>query len=237
MAKDDVSVETKLRLIRAALDVFAERGYRHATLREICRRAEANIAAVNYHFGDKEQLYSAMMDYAVAASEKRMPRAMDARSAPPEARLRQFVSDLMGGLLGAGRLDQVLKLMSKELVEPTPGLDRMVEKVVRPIDQMLARIVAELLDAAATPDLVRECTTSIMSQCVSYHHSEAVCERLFHLDLHDDATIEHLVDHIVKFSLGGIRAVSRGQAATRGQQDGNPTRTHRPMVSGRKSNS
>ena len=50
--------ETRRQLLEAAGAVFAEAGYRDATVREICRRAHANIAAINYHFGDKEKLYA-----------------------------------------------------------------------------------------------------------------------------------------------------------------------------------
>ena len=49
--------DTKERLMEVAGQVFAEKGFRDATVREICQRAGANLAAVNYHFGDKERLY------------------------------------------------------------------------------------------------------------------------------------------------------------------------------------
>ena len=52
---------TRDKLIEAAGSVFAERGYRAATIREICRRAGANVAAVNYTFGDKMGLYTEVL--------------------------------------------------------------------------------------------------------------------------------------------------------------------------------
>ena len=61
MSKDQGRGETNGRLLAAATEVFADVGYRAATLREICRRGNANIAAVNYHFRDKEQLYMAVL--------------------------------------------------------------------------------------------------------------------------------------------------------------------------------
>ena len=209
MAKDDVSVETRGRLLRAAIEVFAEKGYRNTTLREICGRAEANIAAVNYHFGDKERLYEAVIDHAIALGEAKQPRELDPQCSSPESRLRQIVTGVLNHLLGDDRpTDQVIQLMSRELIEPTPSLDRMIEIGVRPFHQMLAGIVEELLGTAATPELVRDCPLSIMAQCVYYHHSVAVIERLFPIDVHSQSTIDSLIDHIMQFSLGGIQALA-----------------------------
>ena len=53
-------IESKDRLLKAATEVFAEKGYRDATVAEICRRAESNVAAVNYHFGSKGALYATL---------------------------------------------------------------------------------------------------------------------------------------------------------------------------------
>jgi AcrR family transcriptional regulator len=56
MVSLDSHVQTREALLEAAAQVFAELGFRAATVREICQRARANIASVNYHFGDKENL-------------------------------------------------------------------------------------------------------------------------------------------------------------------------------------
>ncbi|MGA2257054.1 MAG: DUF1956 domain-containing protein, partial [Thermoguttaceae bacterium] len=127
---------------------------------------------------------------------------------PPEEKLRHFIQNLFHSLLGADRPVLLLRLIAHELVEPTPALDLALEKAARPLNEILAAILAELLGPAAEPAVVRNCVTSIISQCSSYHHSEAAIQRLDQLNVHDPATIEQLAEHVYRFSLGGVRAIA-----------------------------
>lgn len=56
---------TRDRLIKIAMEMFAEHGYDKTSVRELARKADANIAAINYHFGGKEGLYQAVLEYIV----------------------------------------------------------------------------------------------------------------------------------------------------------------------------
>src|SRR5277367_4332210 len=88
--------ETRRQLLEAAGEVFAEVGFRDATVREICRRAGANIAAINYHFGDKETLYLEVLRYAHGKALAKYPPMQDLPDdAPPEKKLRVFVHSML----------------------------------------------------------------------------------------------------------------------------------------------
>ena len=148
------SVGTAERLLSAAVEVFAELGYRNTTLRAICQRAGANNAAVNYHFHDKEHLYLAVIEHAIREMRAHVPRA-DADAASPEERLRSFVHSVLTSLLGEGPPSWLMKLISQELAEPTAGLDLMIEKVITSVDGELTSIVRELMGPSASPNRCR----------------------------------------------------------------------------------
>jgi TetR/AcrR family transcriptional regulator, regulator of cefoperazone and chloramphenicol sensitivity len=208
-SSDLTSLETRARLLEAAADVFVEFGYRSATLREICRRARANNAAVNYHFRDKQRLYLAVVEHLLEQTEDRTsPQDFDP-TIPPDEKLRAYIRTMLRLLLGSGRPTRLLKLMSREMVEPTPGMDLIVEIGIRPLNQAAGQIVQQLLGPTADEQLVADCVGSVLAQCVSFHHSQAIIERLAQHRLYDEATIEHLADHVTEFSLGGIRALAQ----------------------------
>lgn len=202
--------ETNQRLLAAALEVFAEVGYRKATLREICRRAGANIAAVNYHFRDKEQLYLAVLDRAVMAAGDCLASLAPDPADPPDQKLHHFIRQFLRNLLGCDRPVELLRLRAHEMAEPTPALDLVIEKIARPLHAVLDAIVLELLGADAPATLIRDCAASVLSQCSGYQHAQAIVERLHQISLDDPTTIDALADHIFRFSLGGIRALAQG---------------------------
>lgn len=208
MSTATASQDTAARLLAAAIEVFVEVGYRNATLRAICQRAGTNNAAINYHFRDKEHLYLAVIDYAIQQIQLRVPRVVPDPSAAPEERLRHFVHAMLNRLLGQGPPTWLMKIMANELSEPTAGLDLVVEKVIAPLNADLQEIVRELMGPSTTEQQVKDCASSVMGQCAHYHHGRAVIARLGTYPQYDAATIDHLADHITRFSLAGILAMT-----------------------------
>src|SRR5215213_5881352 len=97
--------ETRHRLLRAGAAVFSDVGFRRATVRDICARAGANVAAVNYHYGDKAGLYTAVVKHGVGLALRKYPPEMGLPtdgSATAEQRLGAFVKAFLFRLLEPG---------------------------------------------------------------------------------------------------------------------------------------
>ncbi len=206
--------DTKSRLMEAAGRVFSEKGFKTATVRDICRLAGANVAAVHYHFGDKAGLYKALLDEAFELGLKRYPPAMGlADDAPAEKRLFAFVHSFLLRMLGDGRDAWCGKLMAMELNEPTPALDHLVERYITPMSRRLRRIAADLLADGTKPDDARAflCAMSIAGQCQHIFRNRAVIDKLspdFKTDVED---VESLARHIAEFSLCALRGMSHAK--------------------------
>lgn len=193
---------TRHRLLEAAGEVFAEQGFRHATVRDICARAGANVAAINYHFGDKESLYGEVLKYAHRSMTVWAPPRSDAR---PAERLRQFVRSFVIQLFDEGKAAWRMKLMVREMIEPTWALDRIVEEDIRPRSELLQSIVSDILGEGASPREVALCVLSIISQCVFYRNSRPVMERLRPEMKYRPQDVERVAEHIVRFSLAALK--------------------------------
>jgi TetR/AcrR family transcriptional regulator, regulator of cefoperazone and chloramphenicol sensitivity len=206
---------TRERLLDAAGTIFAEQGFRAATVREICDRAGANVAAVHYHFHDKAQLYAAVLQHAHGCALQRFPAhdAAAAASTSAEQRLLFFVRAFLQRIFDGGQPAWFGKLIAREMIEPTPALDALVTSSIRPQCETLMGIVRELLGAAATDERVRWSAGSIVGQCVFYHHSRPVVVRLFPEQRYAPQDIARLAEHIAGFSalaLSAMRAAAEG---------------------------
>ncbi len=177
---DPLPAETRQNLLEAAGHVFAEVGFRAATVREICQRAGANIAAVNYYFGDKEKLYSEVLRFSQQRALEKYPPDFGLKShAPAEQRLNAFIHSFLLRIFDESPVARHAKLMAREMIEPTSALDSLVVERIRPQAHQLSEIVRQLLGPRANKELIRLSAMSIVGQCLFYHHCRPVVQRLF----------------------------------------------------------
>lgn len=202
---------TRQHLLEAAAEVFAEAGFRAATVREICLRAGANIAAVNYHFGDKEKLYRAVLKETFLTSVKKYPVDFGLPpKATPEQRLGAFVRSFLLRIFSEGPSSRHGKLMAREMIEPTGALDAIVKEGIGPMSKVLMGIVEDLLGRKAEEKTKHLCAMSVVSQVLFYHHCRPVVVRMFPQMKFNEETLENLAEHITAFSLAAIRNLKKG---------------------------
>ncbi len=200
--------QTRARLLDAACEVFAERGYGAAKVADICRRADANVAAVNYHFGDKASLYMEAWKHAYtrfAASEQ-----ASSEGASPEEQLRDYVHTVIRDFFEQGQRGQFTRLYLMELVNPTGLIHDIWHELIEPRRKSLLRIISAVSGFGVNDQRVLFCELSIISQC-----------RVVHTIRPDDLTyllgeplsprmLKRLADHVTRFSLAGIKAIAEG---------------------------
>ena len=199
--------ETRARVLYAAARLFAERGYARVTVRDICKKARANVAAVNYHFGGKDGLYPAVMRHAMETMQATTEAAREAgRGLPAADRIRAYVSVFAERLLGVHHETWIHRLMLREMSDPTPALAMVADEVLKPRMVYLSSAIAELLHCAPDDPRVLRCALSVTSQFNSLLWTKGVAKLL---DAEDGVpgSIDEIAEHIARFSLGGMTAV------------------------------
>lgn len=197
-------------LLEAAGEVFAEKGFAKATVRAICDRAGANVAAVSYYFRDKEGLYREAIKYWSEISRQKYPPHFGLGANPTaEQRLEAFIRSFLLRILDKSRPGWHGKLLTREMVEPTKALDELVESAYRPTNEQLRQIIRELAGGRLSPTEVRLCARSILGQCVYYRHARPLIVRLDPDETFTPADVERLAAHVTRFSLEAIKALAR----------------------------
>jgi TetR/AcrR family transcriptional regulator, regulator of cefoperazone and chloramphenicol sensitivity len=200
--------ETRARLLDAAQHLFAARGFKRVTVRDICRAAKANVAAVNYHFGDKLGLYREVLKAATDAMRATNDAAREAgKGQPPEEELRRYISVFLHRVLPAGT-EAVHRLITREMNDPTPALDTLVEQGVRPRVEYLSGVIARMLDCDPRDERVIRCVASVQAQAVAYFPNP-IAARMGFAFKPTPAEIDKAARHIAVFSIAGVRAIAR----------------------------
>jgi len=201
---------TKIRLLESACRVFAKKGYRDATIAEICALARSNIAAVNYHFGDKKTLYAEAWRQAFGQSFEKFPADGGVKAdAPAEERLYGMV---LSALKRFEKPSYEFEIMRKEFANPTGLLVEVIRKSIEPLHQRMFSIVRELLGKKVPQWQAKLCIRSIETQFFPMFKKRRQWneknDKKSQID-NVEFSVEELAEHITRFSLAGIREIRK----------------------------
>jgi AcrR family transcriptional regulator len=207
--------DTRTKLLDAAGQVFAESGFQAATVREICARAGVNLALVNYHFGDKLELYTEVLRDSVGAHGNGIiTKAIDS-TAPPEEAFRELIHAMLQRVCRGDRPGWQFRLMVHEFAQPTPAMSTVIDETMRPIYDRFRELIGAMLDLDPDHDKVRLSTHSVIAQIVHYVHSRHVVSRVWpDLELNPER-IAQIAGHIADFSLAGLRQIGSVETAAK----------------------
>ena len=214
-----VSPLTRQRLLAAASELFAERGFHGTKARDIAVRAGVNLAAANYHFGSKKELYLAVLR-AQFAEVRALLRRRGATKSPrqlsrlsrvdTEALLRARVQAMLDLLIGPPP-SLHSTLMQREMAEPSEALPVIVAEFIDPMVEEMQHLVAQLAPRLGR-DAVTRCVRSLMGQALFYRFAMPALLQMMERSSYPRGLARQLAAHITAFSLGGIERL----AGTRG---------------------
>jgi len=200
---------TKDKIIESAGNVFAEVGFQNATIREICSRARANVAAVNYHFRDKLGLYTEVLASCLVRPQAAALNGKSALTLEPRAALKMLVCEWFERNHANGRPAWLARIMAHEMANPTPALDQVTESM-RISYLRFRAMVGKLIGLSPDDPRTRMCVHSIVGQILHYSQARPTLERLWpDLNLDDPEWRRTIADHIVEFSLGAMEQIAK----------------------------
>jgi AcrR family transcriptional regulator len=176
---------------------------------EICQLAGANVAAVNYHFRDKETLYAEAWRHAFSESIRAYPPDGDVRpDAPAEDRLRGQIDALLRRI--GDDDNREFWIARQEMANPTGLLEEVMREEVGPLHQRMEGVVRELLGPRVPLFRAQYCVMSIVSQC-----ADPIAVRRCHMTRRGQGKevwpyvrdIGDFARHVTEFSLGALRAI------------------------------
>lgn len=205
--------ETRPKLLEAAARLFAERGFKDVSVREICREAGgANLAAVNYYFRDKAGLYRELLEHMIEVHWKpdreRLEESLKGK--PPEEKLYMFVRQFVGDMLEEPDEQKMAlqKLVNREMAEPSPEFEVIFKKGMSPNFRLLCGIVAELGGLPREDERLINCANSVLGQCLVWHSARKFSKYFCPGREFTPGMIDGVARHVTAFSIAGIRALS-----------------------------
>ena len=209
--------ETHERILEAAQKLFAEKGLDATSVRDITAAADCNVAAVNYHFGGKENLYLESFKAMLGPlRDQRLAMIAELMEREPVPTLEEFLATFAEGFLdplvdhSRGRMFMVF--VSRELLDPRLPLSVFLEEFILPMVQRAAAAL-ERVGPPMTPNNRIMCIFSLIGQllhAVKAHHLSA------HVEIQDAVPFDlaGFVDHFIRFSSAGLRAYSLDETAS-----------------------
>ncbi len=204
---------TRQALILAGIRLFGRQGFTATSVRQLANEADANIAAIAYHFGGKDGLR-------VACAEefgRRMGAAMGARPVGPDAspdgardELRAIIRAMVALLSGAEGASELVPFMLRELAEDGPGIDIVYRGFAEPMHRKLCDLWARATGTEAEDETVKLAVFTLIGQLMYFRIGQSIVSRRMGWADVGPAEIQKITDRII-CNLDAMLAAEKGK--------------------------
>ncbi len=201
---------TRLQVLEAAGEVFAEKGFDRATGKEIAARAASNSAAVNYYFGGIAGLYAEVL---VEAHRRLLTYdqllALADGPGEPRAKLERIIGMVARIIIGPTSSSWALRVLSREILSPSAAFPVLLEREVLPKKRLVAGIVGDMLGLPHDDPAVARCCLNIVAPfaLLLLGNRQILGQVLPSLGA-EAATADAIIEHFQRFALGGLNATA-----------------------------
>jgi TetR/AcrR family transcriptional regulator, regulator of cefoperazone and chloramphenicol sensitivity len=212
--------ETRWRLLQAAAEVFAEVGYHAATTREICKRAEVNLASIHYYYGDKAELYREVFRLPFL-NDCNTFATLDIAQVSSKQALESFYAWLFPPTDEEDPMRQLfLRLHAREDAEPSGVLGDAMVQAFRPNHERMQALLCREFGLAQPDTEVDRLTFAVIGLATVYFHNHAALEYFAPNLIQGRQAREQMVERLVGYALALIEAERGRRAAETGEGDG-----------------
>ncbi|MGD8564195.1 MAG: TetR/AcrR family transcriptional regulator [Desulfarculaceae bacterium] len=199
--------DTRERLLDEAERLFAERGFKAVSVREITTAANCHLAAINYHFGSKQNLYVEVFRSRWVPRAKRIRSRLEALRENGQPPVEQVIRTLATAFWGVFESDEEIfrhrHLLAQELANPGEAFDLVVNEAMRPNFQLMFQLLRPNIPPSVTDRRLFLFILSMLAQVIFFNMARFAIGRIMEVEFDDDL-MKALAEHFVDFTLHGL---------------------------------
>lgn len=201
---------TREHILKSAVELFGEKGFDQTTVRDICKHADANVAAVNYHFKGKSGLGDAVIDYLFENAFDAQQLFLEDQKITNAEEWHDALYNFVYNFISDRDKEEYKnfyrsQLIFKELNSPTELFQRMFSKYMAPMQKQLIKYIRQGLPEDASEELVSMWVITIMSQCVMFRKKQVPSMEIRKLNFSDSTVVKMVVEHIAGTVFSGLK--------------------------------
>ena len=208
MFNDSNFEATPIRLIQAAGALFAVKGYKKTTIRDICDLAEANIASVNYHFQDKSNLFNEVKNFVVNDVWERYPHDYEVKAGmKPEKKLFYFVRSILLRTYSPDLPSWYNLILKNEILGKSNAANDLMLEYVKNSKKYFISIANEIMGSEVDYELLEFCESFTVGQVLHLMQSDFRETLPINVSVLTYEEIDKISELITKYSIGGLKTL------------------------------